>query len=294
MIEIDCVVRAQDELGEATIWDPGSGTFWWVDIFGNAIRNYVPATGETRSWMTPEHVGCIGLRERGGLVAATVSGFHFFDPRTGLMTPIVDPEADVPETRFNDGKTDRFGRFWAASMFEVEGRKAEPVGCLYRLEPDMTVHRVLAGVTSPNGLAWSPDGRIMYFTDSSTHFVWAYDMDPATGMASNKRVFIDLSAHNYVVDGATVDAEGNYWLTVPFGARVLGYSPAGRLIREIELPVDIPTCCEFGGPNLDVLYVTSAVLRRWGKPVRNPDVAGGLFAITGLGVTGLQLPPFAG
>ena len=97
-----------------------------------------------------------------------------------------------------------------------------------------------------------------------------------------------------MVDGATVDAEGNYWLTVPFAARVQAYSPAGKLIHEVELPIDIPTCCEFGGPDLDVLYVTSAQLRRAGKPIRNVEIAGGLFTITGLGVTGLELPPFAG
>lgn len=294
MIAIDCVVRCQDELGEATVWDPKTGTFWWVDIFGRAIRSYVPATGAVRSWATPEYVGCIGLRARGGLVAATVSGFHFFEPATGNMTPIADPEADVPETRFNDGKTDRFGRFWAGSMFEVEGRTAEPLGALYRLEPDLSVHRVLEDIKAPNGLAWSPDGRVMYFTDSYTNLVWAYDMEPETGAASNRRVFIDLSSRNQVVDGATVDAEGNYWLTIPFAARVQAYSPAGKLIHEVELPVDIPTCCEFGGPDLDVLYVTSAQLRRSGKPIRNPEIAGGLFAITGLGVRGLELPPFEG
>lgn len=294
MHSIDLVVDAHDELGEATIWDPAAGMLWWVDIYGPMIRSFRPASGETRSWPAPEYLGCIGLRAKGGLVATMASGFYFFDPVSGAFDPIGDPEAHLAETRFNDGKTDRFGRFWSGTMFEVPGRPLEPVGALYRLEPDLSIHRVVEGVAASNGLAWSPDGRTMYFTDSRTSFVWAFDMDPQTGHASNRRVFVDLTAQGYVVDGSTVDAEGNYWLTVPFAGKVQAYTPAGRLIRDIDMPVDIPTCLEFGGPHLDILYVTSARLKRLGQPRKNAAVAGGVFAIEGLGFQGLELPPFAG
>jgi sugar lactone lactonase YvrE len=294
MHQINLVVDTHDELGEATIWDPRTGTLWWVDIYGSLIHSFVPGTGKHRSWQTPEYVGCIGLRAKGGLVVALANGFSFFDPETNKFTKIGDPEAGVAETRFNDGKTDRFGRFWAGTMFEAAGQKPRPIAGLWHLDPDLSMHRALSDVGAANGLAWSPDGRIMYFTDSHTNYVFAFDCDPETGAVSNRRIFVDFSAQKWVVDGATVDAEGNYWLTIPFQSRVQAYAPDGRLIRDVEMPIDIPTCLEFGGPKLDVLYVTSALLKSFNQPRKNEAIAGGVFAIEGLGHTGLELPPFAG
>ena len=121
-----------------------------------------------------------------------VSGFFFFDPATGKFDPIVDPEADMPETRFNDGKTDRQGRFWSGSMFEVPGQKVKFIAGLYRLDKDLTAHKVLSGIGCSNGLAWSPDSKTMYFSDSHTTLVHAYDFDPASGDIANKRVFVDV------------------------------------------------------------------------------------------------------
>ncbi len=293
-MKIELVVDAHDELGEATIWDPRAQTLWWIDIYGKLIHSFVPATGATRQWTAPEYLGCIGLRAKGGLVVSMASGFYFFDPESGAFSFIGDPEAGMPETRFNDGKTDRFGRFWSGTMFEKPGETPRPIAALYRLEPDLSIHRVLDKVGACNGLAWSPDGRVMYFTDSHTNLVMAYDMDPETGIASNGRTFVDFTAQRWVVDGSTVDAEGNYWLTIPFAGKVQAYSPAGRLLHDIDMPIDIPTCLEFGGPRLDVLYVTSAHLARLNQPRKNAEIAGGLFAIEGLGVTGLELGPFAG
>jgi sugar lactone lactonase YvrE len=294
MHKISLAVDCRDELGEATIWDPRAGALWWVDIYGSRIQRFVPATGEHKTWRAPEYVGCIGLRARGGLVVALANGFAFFDPARGAFEKIGDPEADIPETRFNDGKTDRFGRFWAGTMFEAEGQTPRPIAGLYHLDPDLSIHRALSGIGAANGLAWSPNGRIMYFTDSHTNHVFAFDCDPATGAVANRRVFVDFTVQRWVVDGSTVDADGNYWLTIPFAGKVQAYSPDGRLIRDIDMPVDIPTCLEFGGPNLDVLYVTSARLARLKQPRRNEAIAGGVFAIEGLGHVGLELPPFAG
>ncbi len=184
--------------------------------------------------------------------------------------PIVDPEADMPDTRFNDGKTDRQGRFWSGSMFEAEGKTPAKIAALYRLDPDLTVHRMVEGIGCSNGLAWSPDSRTMYYTDSHTSLVWAWDFEPASGDIANRRVFLDLSAEGYIVDGATVDEAGNYWLTVPFKGKVLAYDPKGKLITTIDMPTDLPTCCEFGGENLDTLYVTSATLRRSPETLTGP------------------------
>jgi sugar lactone lactonase YvrE len=293
-MDIACVVDAGAQLGEATIWDPAAGVLWWIDIYGPTIHRYHPGTGETDSWPAPEYLGCIGLRDAGGLVVTMASGFHLFDPSTGAFAPIADPEPDLPDTRFNDGKPDRFGHFWSGSMFEAPGKPPRKIAALYRLGADGTARRMLDGIGCSNGLAWSPDGRTMYFTDSHTHLVWAFDYDPDAGEIGNRRTFVDLTGRGYIVDGSTVDAEGNYWLTVPFKGKVLAYDPAGRQIAEVDMPCDLPTCCEFGGADLRTLYVTTAIYRRSAAELAGQTAPGGLFAITGLGVTGLTLPGYAG
>ncbi len=293
MVEIACVVDAKAQLGEGTYWDPAAGKLWWIDIYGPTIHRYDPKTGANESFSAPEYLGCLAVREKGGLVVSMASGFYFADPEAGRYEKIVDPEADLPDTRFNDGKTDRQGRFWSGSMFEAPGKKAAFIASLYRLDPDLSVHRIVEGVGCSNGLAWSPDSRTMYYTDSHTPVVWAFDFDAATGAAENRRTYVDLSFMNGIVDGSTVDAEGCYWLTVPFQGKVMRYDPDGRLMQTIDMPVDLPTCCEFGGDDLDILYVTSAVYNRTPEQLRAWPQSGGLFALD-VGVKGLPLVPFKG
>ncbi len=293
-MDITCVVDAKALLGESTYWDPREQVLWWIDIYSKRIHRFDPATGENESFDAPEYLGCLAVRERGGLVLTMTSGFFFFDPAGGGFEPIVDPEAELPKTRFNDGKTDRQGRFWSGSMFEAPGEAPQKSASLYRLDPDLTCHRMVEGIGCSNGLAWSPDDRTMYYADSFTPFVWAWDFDAASGGIDNRRIFIDLSPMDAIADGATVDAEGCYWVTIPFKGKVLRYDPDGKLMRTIELPTDLPTCCEFGGADLDVLYVTSATLRRTPEQLKGQPLAGGLFAIEGLDAKGLPLVPFRG
>jgi sugar lactone lactonase YvrE len=291
-MDITCVVDARAALGEATVWDPAEGVLWWIDIYGKLIHRFNPATGRDDTWETPEYPGCLGLRQKGGLVLTMVSGFYFFDPKTGRFDAITDPEADMPKTRFNDGKVDRQGRFWSGSMFDVPGEKAEAIASLYRMDADLSVHRMIEGIKCCNGLAWSPDSRVMYFSDSHTPIIRAYDFDPATGDIENERVFVELEGKD-ICDGSTVDAEGCYWATIPFTGKVNRYDPDGRLMQTIMLPTDLPTCCEFGGKDLDILYVTTAVLMRPDSHFVGQSNPGGLFALE-VGVKGLTLPPFAG
>jgi L-arabinonolactonase len=288
MVEIQCVVDAKAALGEGTCWDPEAGVLWWIDIYGALIHRYNPRTWRDESWSAPERLGCLAVRDRGGLVLSMASGFSFFDPAQGVFSAIADPEQDSPRTRFNDGKTDREGRFWSGSMFEADG-VPEPIGALYRLDPDLSVHKVIDRVGCSNGLAWSPDGLTMYFTDSHTSLVSAWDVDPRTGDIDNRRVFVDLTDEGFMVDGATVDQSGCYWMTVPLQGQIRCYDPAGILMRTVSLPVSVPTCCEFGGQQLDTLFVTSASFGSQADPL-----AGGLFAIDGLGATGLPAVPFRG
>ena len=293
MTDITCVLDARAELGEGTLWDPGAQVLWWIHIWGRLIHRHDPATGEDRTWEAPEYLGCLGLRERGGLILTMASGFFFFDPSSGRFDPIANPESHLPHTRFNDGKTDRQGRFWSGTMFEAPGRKVEFLGALYRMDADLSVHRLVEGIGCSNGLAWSPDSKVMYFSDSHTPVVRAYDFDPVTGEIENERVFVEFTGAGDIADGATVDAEGCYWVTIPFKGRVDRYDPQGRLMQSIMMPTDLPTCCEFGGKDLDILYVTTAVLRRPADRLAGQTSPGGLFALDP-GVRGLPLPPFAG
>jgi sugar lactone lactonase YvrE len=201
--------------------------------------------------------------------------------------------AHLADTRLNDGKTDRQGRFWSGSMFEAPGRPVEFIASLYRMDADLSVHRMIEGIGCCNGLAWSPDSRTMYFSDSHTTIVRAYDFDPATGDIENERTFIDLDGTGGIADGATVDAEGCYWVTIPVTGKVSRYDPQGKLMQTVVLPTDLPTCCEFGGPDLDILYVTTAVLRRPEAHFSGQQHPGGLFAVDA-GVKGLPLTPFRG
>lgn len=220
-------------------------------------------------------------------------GFHFFDPLNGTFRLIINVEAGVPETRMNDGKTDRQGRFWSGSVFEAGDQTSKPIASLFCLSGDLECNKVAEGITCSNGLAWSPDSRTLYFTDSATPYVWAWDFDPSTAQMDRKRVFIDLSSQQAIGDGATVDREGCYWLTLPFKGKIQRYDPNGRLMRTIELPVDAPTCCEFGGPELDVLYVTTATLRRAPSELQSQPWACGLLAMD-VGAKGLPAAPFLG
>lgn len=291
MADISCVVDAKALLGESPSWDTKAQCLWWIDIYSKAIHRFEPATGNSAVFATPELPGCVAVRKRGGLILAMSNGFFFSDPAAGTFDAIIDPEANIPTTRFNDGKTDRQGRFWCGSVFEAPDKLPQKLASLYRLDPDLSCHRMVEGIGCSNGLAWSPDSRVMYFTDSFTPLVWAWDFDAATGEIENRRVFVDLAFLNGIGDGATVDAEGCYWLTVPFKGRALRYDPAGKLMQAIELPTDVPTCCEFGGKDLDILYVTTATLRRTPEELVKQPLAGGVFAIDA-GVKGLPQMPF--
>jgi sugar lactone lactonase YvrE len=270
------------------MWDSAAQKLWWVDIWGKAIHCTDPDTRNDEVFLTPRYVGCLGLREKGGLVITLADGFYFFDPATNSYYKIVDPEAHNRDTRFNDGKTDRQGRFWSGTVFEAPPRPTEYVGALYRLDPDLSCRCMVEGIGSSNGLAFSPDSKTMYFADSQGGYIWAWDFDPATGDIDNRRVFVDFRPSGGCADGATVDAEGCYWSTLPESGKVCRFDPDGRLMRTIMLPTSIPTSCEFGGKNLDILYVTTAKLGKLRTPL-----AGALFALD-VGVKGLILPPFTG
>jgi len=291
MPSIDCVVDAKAALGEGPLWDPRDQVLWWVDIKGNAIHRFDPATRQDRIWKTPEDVGCLAVREQGGLVVALRRGLHFFDPQSGAFDLICEPGGEPQGNRFNDGKPDRQGRFWPGTMYE--GDRPTPSAALYRLAPNLSCHRMVSGITCSNGLAWSPYSAVMYYADSPAQRVWAWDFDPVSGEIENRRTFIDTAPFGSNPDGATVDVEGAYWLTLPEADKVARFDPTGKLMRIIDFPAYHPTCAMFGGADLDVLYITTATMFRTREELAKRPLTGGLFAMD-VGVKGLPEAHFKG
>jgi sugar lactone lactonase YvrE len=291
------VVLARDvraAVGEGLLWDAEERALFWVDIPRGRLHRFDPETGAARHWDLGEPVGCAFLRRAGGMVVALRSGLALFDLETGAATPLLAPEPDRPANRPNDGTIDPRGRLWLGTM--KTDPPAEPTGAFYRIDPDRSWRRLLDGFYTTNGLAFAPDGRTLYLSDShpSVRRIWAFDHDPATGAIANRRLFFDTRAVAGRPDGATVDAEGCYWMAGVGGWQLVRLTPQGRVDRIVPLPVERPSRPAFGGPRLDVLYVTSiGIGLAPGSEPRQPW-AGALLAVHGLGVCGLPMPRFAG
>lgn len=293
-VRVERVGTTKDKVGEGAVWDDRAGVLWWLDIPEGVIHQLNPVTGDYQSYNFGEPIGCLAVRESGGLVLAAKSGFWFFDPQSGVREPISDPEADQPSNRFNDGATDPQGRFWAGSL--REGGASDPHGRFYRLDADLSVTPWKDGFYTTNGATFSPDGRTMYYSDSNpaVRTIWAAEYDPDTGTPGASRVFFDTRDVAGRPDGGTVDADGCYWMAGVSGWQLYRITPDGQLDLTIDMPIEKPTKPMFGGPNLDTLYVTSIGAHLTpGTEDRQPD-AGGLFAVTGLGVTGIRQTRFKG
>jgi sugar lactone lactonase YvrE len=287
MHEVEHILAVGNELGEGPLWSAEEQALYWVDIERGCIHRLYPATGAHEGFDVGLPVSALGLRASGGLVTATRDGFALWDPETQALRFIADPEADEPDARFNDGAVDRQGRFWAGTM------SSGPTSSLYRLDPDGSVHRMESGITTSNGIGWSPDNRTLYFTDSPLRVIYAYDFDPATGAIENRRPFVHTPEEEGVPDGLTVDSEGSVWSARWGGWQVTRYDPAGKMEREIRLPVQYPTSCTFGGPRLDELYITSARIKLSEAEREAQSWAGDLFRLR-TGVKGLAAPKFLG
>ena len=289
--EIKCVLQRKALVGECPRWHPTERALYWVDIYEPSLNRFDPKTGENRRWVMPERIGCFAFRKAGGIIAGMQSGIAFVDLDGGVKVKrLFDLEPHNPESRFNDGRCDPGGRFWAGSIVETLDRR---VGVLYRYDPDGTCHRMVDNLICPNGLAFSPDGRTLYHSDSRQDYVFAWDLDAKTGGIKNQRIFLAMDMTEGRPDGAAVDADGYYWIAHVNGWRVARYSPDGKIDRTIGLPVQRPTMCAFGGDNLDVLYVTSATYPLSETALAKQPLAGSLFSID-VGVRGQAEPFFAG
>ncbi|MFC7737740.1 SMP-30/gluconolactonase/LRE family protein [Roseomonas sp. GCM10028921] len=302
-IKIECVLQADNLLGEGPVWDVQEGRLYWVDGTGRrvgkpSIWRMDPRNGKVESWSLDHDVGALALRQDGGCVLALDDGFYFFDFDTARLDLIQLVDAEQPRTRLNDGKCDRRGRFFAGGMDDREELK----NCgLWRLDPDLSVTKVDDGIICSNGPCWSPDDRTFYFADTFQGEYWSYDYDIETGSLSNKRLFASFAEDAGVADGSTVDAEGFLWNAQLIAGDLVRYAPDGSVDRRIGMPVRNITSVMFGGEKLDELYVTSmarvkhpAVHEHFAKEAKPQFLAGSLFRITGLGIRGVPEPRFAG
>ncbi|MCW5732611.1 MAG: SMP-30/gluconolactonase/LRE family protein [Enhydrobacter sp.] len=284
-----------NDLGESPYWDADARRLCWIDAWKTEIHALDPASRETRcidlsDALSGLPIGSIAPHTAGGLVAGVKGGFYHLDPERCTARLIAAVEADRPATnRLNDGKCDRAGRFWCAS---VNTDHRTPTGALWRLESGRAPRLMYDGQAVGNGIAWSPDDRLMYFADTFTRTVWQCDFDIATGEIGNRRRFLSTDYISGFVDGATVDSDGCYWAALFRGSAVAQFDPGGRLIRHIRLPVANPTLCAFGGADLDILFVTSAS-RFLDEAARQAQpLAGHVFAIRGLGTRGIPEPRY--
>lgn len=284
-----CVVDCHNILGEVPVWDTTEQALYWVDIEGRLLQRLIPETGAVERWTMPERIASFALRDDGGLIIAFASGIAFLDLNTGSIEFIARPEEHLPGNRFNEGKCDRNGRFWAGAM--DDSLTAHTAG-LYRVDPDRSVHKMLGDIGISNCFIWSRENDRFWFADSLDRTVYTFDYKHQTGEISNRKVFTKAPPGT-VPDGGTIDEEGYVWLALWDGWRVARFAPDGTLDREIAIPAQKPTSCMFGGPDLSTLYITTAIWDLKGEDLERQPTAGGLFAVSP-GVRGLPETRFAG
>ena len=284
---MELVLDAKARLGEGPIWHARAGVLYWLDIEQGEVHVYDPSTGRDRTIAVGQQVGTIVPRTRGGVMLAAAKGFASLDLDSGAFAIVANPEPGTGN-RFNDGKCDPAGRFWAGTI----GKQG--TANVYRLDADGSTHRMIEGITCSNGIAWSRDRRT-YYIDTPTQAVVAYDYDDASGAIANKRVAISIpdTAHGYP-DGMTMDADGMLWVGMWDGWALRRFNPAtGELLEVVPLPVARVTACAFGGPDLGTLYITSAWTALSEADRAKQPLAGGVFKVVP-GVKGLPAPEYAG
>jgi sugar lactone lactonase YvrE len=284
MISIEPIGTIHSQWGEGPIW--WQGALYYVDIEGHRVHRLDPADGSERSWEIGQRVGTVVPRESGGLVIAGDHGIYLLDEETGTLTHLADPEQDLPDNRFNDGKCSPDGRFFAGT---ISLTKKTGTAKLYRLDPDLTLHEAFGPVTNSNGIVWSADGKTVFYIDTPRKEVLAFDYE-SDGHLRNLRSVVSTAHLDASPDGMTIDADGNLWIAFCHGGCVVCFDPEnGAELRRVDLPCLETTACAFGGPELADLFVTTGVH----KSVVEEN-AGSLWVVRGLGVNGVSANAFAG
>jgi sugar lactone lactonase YvrE len=262
-------------LGEGPIWSAESGTLLWLDIFRPTINIFDPATGANRVIPVAETIYAAGFAAGGGYIASLESGFALLTADGRIERVMADPNAGRA-VNFNDGRVDRRGRFWSGTMAKDW---TSPVGSLWRLDGSGAVAEMDKGIVLANGIGFSPDDRVLYFTDFARRSIYAYGFDLETGALGERRTFITLDEKDGCPDGLTVDADGHVWVAHWDGWCVTRHDPKGREVARIPFPVQRPTSVAFGGADLSTLYVTSATMGLTEQELDRAPLSGSLFAL---------------
>ncbi len=283
MVEVDpgieVAVAEPSLLGESPMWHPREQALYWCDIPGHRLNRFDPRSGARKHWNFETDVACCAAALDGSLWLGMRDGLWRFDTATGERERLAAPPYDPAKERFNDGKCDPQGRFWVGTIYEPRDPALASLYCY----AGGKLERQAAGITVSNGLGWSPDGATMYWSDTKAHTVYAFDVEPGTGVLSRRRVFAsfpvkqpdqDLAQYGGRPDGAAVDSEGCYWVAMFEGRRVLRLSPQGEVLRVVGLPVQCATMPCFGGADLKTLYITTAREKRPAAELGEQPAAG--------------------
>ncbi len=286
----ECVWNAHAQLGEGPLWSIREQALYWVDILGHRLHRYSVQEGQ-RTWQFDEEISAV--TERAEIPELLITRRHSlasFNPKTEKVTPLLHVEPHIPTNRFNDGKCDHRGHFWAGTM---DFACAQPTGSLYRLSPDLICKRMDTEYIVTNGPTWSADHRTLYHNDSVHGRVYAFDFASETGDISNKRVFLQFSAEDGSPDGMTTDSEGGLWIAHWGASKLTRHDTEGKVLQTIELPCSQVTSCAFGGPDLKTLYITTAAIGLSEQQLEREPLAGGLFAVN-MDIAGMPANLFRG
>ncbi|GFM71353.1 gluconolactonase [Pseudomonas cichorii] len=292
-MDAELIFDARNATGESPVWSVREQALYWVDIPAGRLYRWNAADNRTQSWKAPQMLACIAAHSSGGWIAGMESGLFHLQPGEGESlnsTLLASVEHEQPGMRFNDGRCDRQGRFWAGTML-LDMAAGVSAGALYRYSAgQQQLNAQLHGYIVPNGLGFSPDGKTMYLSDSHPNVqkIWTFDYDTDSGTPHDRRLFVDMNDYPGRPDGAAVDSDGCYWICANDAGLIHRFTPQGRLDRSVTVPVKKPTMCAFGGSGLDTLYITSI---RPGGDIGDQPLAGGVFAFRP-GVTGLEEPIF--
>ncbi len=271
------LIDAKATLGEGPIWDYDKKVLYWIDIMEKEIFKYEPESETTQKVKLDQYIGSMALRENGGFILALQNGLHFYDWDSALLEKLTDPESHLVDNRFNDGKCDAAGRFWAGTMhLKGEAKK----GALYVVDENISVSKQIENVSISNGLAWSPDNRFMYFIDTPTRQVVQYKYDIRTGKIEQPQVVVTFSDNVGFPDGMTIDQEGMLWIAHWGGSGISRWNPlTGKQLDFIPVPAVNVTSCTFGGNDLNNIYITTARTDTSEKQLEKYPHAGGIFTL---------------
>lgn len=287
--QIDTALSIESMLGEGPTWCPRRNVLFWTDIDGRTFNQFDPKSGENRQVQLDDSLCAFCLIPDGLFLCAFTKHIVIMDAEGVWQETLQLVEGDRPDNRFNDGKCDPAGQFWVGTMSSVGKPKQ---GSLYRFDPDGSVHHMLDGLGTSNGLGWSPDGKTFYLTDSPAGEIYAFDFDSTAGTISRQRVFASIPADAGRPDGLTVDTEGGVWSAHWDGWRITRYLPSGDIDRVVKMPVPKPTSVMFGGPKLDTLFVTSARKKLDPAVLASAPLSGSVFTVT-TDKTGFPEPMFS-